>query len=575
MSYNENLDNFTVNTTTYGTDYNDIDPLPDADDLINGTKLITDSELAIDDTRDLRLLQNANLIGFDQNGNSVKLSKNNNLKISPNIPIVLEILKNNNDIKVQPVPDTVESGNIINVITNALKTDGTSEVLSIQGRSIISNPIFINTVIQTNPDGITGSSVLETNSTTDIAIPIIMGAHGPQRIAKVRINPNAKPIIMCKGKTLKGTDCSRKAAPNCKYCSQHYKKRLEFNENSESEIEEKSDLEESPEVIGKNIFDDTTVNEYKKNTFNEIMNDFKNKYNFDQAVRNKIYDLMWNLVDKILSINTLDDFNKFVDNNISDGFINAIKKVENYNLYDKQIFIIKYIIESLIDYSVELSENGVITVNNINEAVDTDEDLSITLNPSDDQELAKAVQNTAIKELDVLDSAVNNFDYDIDMTPELLEKIQKAQLLNDDYSEESDYEIDQVAENKPVKIYKKTSKLIPKSIDVKKYKELKKVFNLKPSKIIPNKYKNEIIIKPISLSEVTPDTKLFKLLTESNELFEYRKKYTEFAYELGENTIKWDSCIVLGKIKVNKITFGITYDEEMENLLNQIDSNYK
>jgi hypothetical protein len=552
MSYNEDLDNFSINAKIYGSDYNEIDPTLNPDQILNSEKLDNNTDLAIEDTRQIQLLQNANLMEFDQKGNYIDTIKSN-IGSTKNIPVVSEILKND-EIKLRPVPDTIESGKIITIITNTIKTDGTSEVLNIQGRTIISNLESPNQILETNSNRIIDSSVLETNSTIDIAVPEIMGAHGPQRVAKVRINPNAKPIIMCKGKTQKGTNCSRKAAVGCKYCSQHYKKKLESGEISDSENES----EPEPEVENQM---------FNNNHLNDILSELQNKYKFDGKIKNKIYSVTSGLLNKIFNIYTLDEFDKFVKDNISEGFANSIQKVENYNLYDKEVYLVKYIIEYLIDFATEISEENIISIDAIDEALEMDEDLLLTFNPN----LETDLQNIAEKELDTLDSAVVNFDNNV-IGPSI--DSEKLQIENDSYSDETDLEIDQNAEvaKTPKKVYKKVMKVIPKSVNVKKYREYQQVFNLKPSRIIPNKYKNEVIIKPISLTSNVNKTELYKLPTESDQIFEYRKKYTESAFQLGDNEIKWDSCIVLGKMKINKIMFGLTYDQEMENLLVQIDN---
>jgi hypothetical protein len=116
--------------------------------------------------------------------------------------------------------------------------------------------------------------------------------------------------------------------------------------------------------------------------------------------------------------------------------------------------------------------------------------------------------------------------------------------------------------------YKKIMNVIPKTMKAEKFNRIGTKILLKAAKILPILTKSETKLNPLQQNEIP------KLASEDAQIYKYRSKYTTLAYQLGSGNITWTSCISIGKMKINKIMYGVTYDPEMEQILREVDSKF-
>jgi hypothetical protein len=150
------------------------------------------------------------------------------------------------------------------------------------------------------------------------------------------------------------------------------------------------------------------------------------------------------------------------------------------------------------------------------------------------------------------------------------EEIEDTEDLGEEFESNEESEIPENEIKPKKKAYKKVMKIIPKTMKIKQFKELSKTINLGYSKILPVKKPKIIALPPNTVKD-----ELTKLPTENDQMFEYRKEYTIFVFKHSDGNIPMKSCISIGKMKLYKLIYGVTYDPEMEDLITNIDSIFK
>lgn len=395
----------------------DWDDSLNAEDISNNIELMIPTEIANLSTRTAQLQLNSTLVAFDTEGNPIELTEGEQklikqLKVNQNVKLSETIVKSQTH-KLRPVPDTI-LGDEVKIITPAINLDNTNQVLITQKEDVIlpeekSEQRLLETSLSTVPL----SSILTTDSTTTLAIDAEQyGLYGVQREAQTRVNPYAKPKIICRYLTAKGTECQRAPMKGCKRCAQHKKHEDEEVEDEEDELEEI--LEE----------------EIDAETMAEI-----------------------------------------------------------------------------------------------------------------DQDLAE------------LDQAAEDYEPESETDSEDME------------DDEMDSELPK--NKKPrAKVYKRHYTVVPKTMKVEKFRQIANTFALEPPKILAIQTRT---YQPKLPSLIPTEAKLDKVPLENDQIYAYRNKYTQLAFQLGGGSISWDNCIVLGKMKINKIMYGVSYDPDMESLLLQVD----
>lgn len=552
MAENIGIDQFETENKVYSSeDESQEDVVPDADDLLETDQLNSYTEFAKKATRILQLEQNATVVRFDANNKAHVLTdseKSELLNIPTNVSFVSQILEPV-QASVRPVPDTIQNGTL-SIVTPSLSLDKTVETLKVSRQEIVSSLGEDPKVIQNNENGVDGSSILSTNSSSIIGI----GAYGRQRIAEVKpVNPKYEKVgkpkitksnLKCSDVTVKGTPCTRNATAGCKYCTQHYKKRLENGEISEEETEEEPiyTVQKISEIKGE------TKQEIKKeNNLTKLINEtIKENYPEYKFSVGTLYKLSNDLYTQISEINSISELNNFLIMKLTPDFYQSIIKKENSDLQKLKDYTIQYLVANILDIAVDSTENDKVSSEDIIDAISQDDDLS---------EIFNIEEFSAEKQLDELDEIVDDYDKDAQFDDEVKE-------IDENFDDTKDDE-NTITKRK----YKLKLKTVPKSIKVEKTQNRNNKIILKESKIIPVDPRWNTNIKN-SIQGVVE-----KMSTETMEIFKFRENYTLKAFELSAGGISWDSCIVLGKIKVNKIMFGSKYDSEMENLVMQIDQN--
>jgi hypothetical protein len=564
------LDDINDSDSILGSESETRSEMPDADELSDGMLLNDNTEISNDNTRLLNLINNAKIITYNDDGDSIEV-KDANISYNNDIAVVSTINTYNTNPEISPVPDTINSGNNI-TYTNQITTDNTSNVIIYPNKTIVGSPKINLENTVNNYNGIADTSINYTNSSTTLFI------EPPRRIARVYVPPAgaAKKVIQqCTAKTLKGTQCSKNAVKDCKYCKLHYTKAvesgtLESTDNNDTSIPISEDTEIKLDKAQTDNLNDgidtpadvsTSSTQTKNIDLTDIINNVYTTEFLYLPLTNDIYDEIYkytiNFYNDLQNINTIANLNSFIQN-LNTGYLENLQEaIVDDDLKTSKINIITFVISQIYSdadlFITDEADTSEITGDTISDVIYDDTDLELILSPN----LIDTVNSDQLLRLQDLDSEVSSVNPNIHL---------KNTVNNDVDDDENKIETSQMNTSK--KFYKPKFKLISKVTDTNKFKIQRSAVNLGASKIIADP-----LYKPVTAAAGQIGTSNFTVsqdIGESELLYKYRSNFTTAAYKKSDGNIKWDSCVVLGKMKINKIMYGLTYDDAMESLLAQI-----
>ena len=117
----------------------------------------------------------------------------------------------------------------------------------------------------------------------------------------------------------------------------------------------------------------------------------------------------------------------------------------------------------------------------------------------------------------------------------------------------------------------RTMSVLTKPISIQKFKELGKSVGVNSPIEVANLISNIPVQK---IQNINYKNEITKYDYETDEIFNFRNKYTSKILEMGADSLSNQTCISLGIMKCNKIKYGVIYDSEMEDLLHSIDSEF-